>query len=390
MFFLTTIFIYSCRDVVDRDATKGTILDFTLKGFETNLARIDQNSNLVSITLPYQTNLKLLKPEIVIPQGFEIIPASGIEQDFSSAVYYTLISPSGVKVIYTVRISTDSQPQPVITGISSDSVEAGFDFKVSGHFFGNFPLDVKASAENENYSQSLTVVSHSDSSLRIRTNEMIPPGAYLIKIKVKNLEVLTNKTLKVTYPAPQVLSFSHANFFPPDTLKIVSKFLNLEKFRYAIRLSEGSDSLTYSKVNIKNDTLKYGIAKDFKPGRYLMRIVNLSDGKTSRENAISFNVYSGNLPFAKISVAKPYLKGENLVFSTFNFNSNLYRFYQVTFTGQGKLYIQNGIYNEEGKKLIVSLPEDIVSGSYALAFSLSDPSKGVKYDFKTDDTLIIK
>jgi hypothetical protein len=387
LILFSVLFLFSCKDSVDKDAPEGHILTFTMDGFSSVSGTIDTDTKTITLTLPYQTNLKGLVPQIAISEGCEIIPASGIEQDFSGKVYYTLISSNGAKAIYTVQISTEAQPRPQINRISRDSVEAGFDFEVSGRYFGSFPLDVKVSLE------PVTAVSFTyknDSTLLVKTAEKTQPGEYQVTVKVKELAVSASEKISITQAAPKLRSVSAVSFFPPDTLKIVGEHLSAEKYTYALRLVNGSDSLTDKQVILTKDTLKYSIPKNFSPGKYTLKIVNLTDGKVSREKGHVLEVFAGSMPYIRMPLKVSYAKGESIVFRTENFEVQNYRFYQATFIGQGKSYIQNGIYNSGEKSLRVTLPENIAAGSYVLSFTLSDPSKQLKYDFKTDDQLMIK
>lgn len=387
LILLSIVFLYSCKDSVDKNAPEGHILTFTMDGFSSVSGTIDTDTKTITLTLPYQTNLKGLVPQIAISEGCEIIPASGIEQDFSGKVYYTLISSNGAKAIYTVQISTEAQPRPQINRISRDSVEAGFDFEVIGKYFGSFPLDVKVSFEPVT---AVTFTYKNDSTLLIKTAEKTPPGEYQVTVKIKELAVSAAEKISITQAAPKIRSVSAVNFFPPDTLKIVGEHLSSEKYKYAVRLINGSDSLTDNQVKITKDTLKYAVRKDFKAGKYTLKIVNLTDGKISREKEPAVQIYSGDMPYAVLTENTTYSKGQNVLFNALNFTAQQYRFYQVTLTGAGKSFVQNGIFDLSAKTLRIAVPDLAPAGNYTIGFSLSDPAKGLKYDFKTDDQLIVK
>jgi hypothetical protein len=387
LILFSVLFLFSCKDSVDKDSPEGHILAFTLDGFGSVSGTIDAETKIITLTLPYQTNLKGLVPNISVSEGFEIIPASGIEQDFSGKVYYTLVSSNGAKAIYTVQISTEAQPRPQIYSISKDSVEAGFDFEVRGRYFGSFPLDVKVSLAPVT---AVTFTYKNDSTLLVKTAEKTLPGDYQVTVKVKELAVSASEKISITQAAPKIRSVSAVNFFPPDTLKIVGEHLSSEKYKYAVRLVNGSDSLTDNQVKITKDTLKYAVRKDFKAGKYTLKIVNLTDGKISREKEPAVQIYSGNMPYAVLKENITYAKGQDVIFTTLNFTAQQYRFYQVTLTGAGKSFVQNGIFDLSGKTLRIAVPELAPAGNYTIGFTLSDPSKQLKYDFKIDDQLIVK
>jgi hypothetical protein len=390
LILFSVLFLFSCKDSVDKDAPEGHILTFTMDGFSSVSGTIDTDTKTITLTLPYQTNLKGLVPQIAISEGCEIIPASGIEQDFSGKVYYTLISSNGAKAIYTVQISTEAQPRPQIKRISRDSVEAGFEFEVNGKYFGSFPLDVKVSLEKEGAAVSAAFTYKNDSTLLVKTAEKTLPGDYQVTVNVKQLSVSSAKKIRITQAAPKIRSVNAVNFFPPDTLKLVGEHLSTGHYHYALRFINGSDSLTTRQVIIVKDTLKYGVPKNFSPGKYRLKIVNLTDGKISRETAPAVQIYSGNMPYAVLKENKTYAIGQDVIFTTLNFTAQQYRFYQVTLTGAGKSFVQNGIFDTASNTLRIAVPESAPSGNYTIGFSLSDPAKGLRYDFKTDDQLMVK
>jgi hypothetical protein len=390
LILFSVLFLFSCKDAVDKDVPEGTVLGFVFQGFPALAGNIDPDSKTITLTLPYQTNLKGLVPQIQFSEGFEIIPGSGIEQDFSKTVYYTLVSPQGKKVIYKVEIKTEDQPAPEIHRIKADSVEAGYGFQIAGRFFGTFPLDAQVSVDNAGTTYALALAAHSDSLLTVKTTEKLPVGDYTVKVRIKNLEVAAAAKLKITKPAPRIRSVGSVNFFPADTLRLLTEHIEAPKYTYGLRFVNGSDSITVKQITISKDTLKYAVAKNFSAGKYTLKIVNLTDGKVSREKGQTLEVFAGDMPYVRMPQKHTYTQGENVSFKTENFEVKAYRFYQLTLSGNGKSYVQNGIYNSGTKTLLVGIPEGITGGTYSLTFTLSDPAKQLKYDFKIDDQLVIK
>lgn len=68
------------------------------------LAKKEPTSVLFFIPKDDNSNIKNLKPTIAIPRGFTIFPKSGVPQDFSNAVKYTLKNNKGVKKVYKVSV----------------------------------------------------------------------------------------------------------------------------------------------------------------------------------------------------------------------------------------------------------------------------------------------
>lgn len=64
---------------------------------------IDQVSMTVTLSFPGGTDITNLVPNIVISEGAQISPASGVAQDFTNPVEYTVTAMNGTTAVYTVR-----------------------------------------------------------------------------------------------------------------------------------------------------------------------------------------------------------------------------------------------------------------------------------------------
>jgi hypothetical protein len=60
---------------------------------------------LINVTLPSGTDVSNLAPDIVVPEGATVIPASGEPQDFTNPVIYTVTLSNGASKSYTVKIN---------------------------------------------------------------------------------------------------------------------------------------------------------------------------------------------------------------------------------------------------------------------------------------------
>lgn len=72
-----------------------------------NTGIIDNASNTILVILPAGSNLSSLSPEIVIPEGQTVSPASGMAQNFSGgAVSYTVTNGEGLTKTYSVSVQS--------------------------------------------------------------------------------------------------------------------------------------------------------------------------------------------------------------------------------------------------------------------------------------------
>jgi hypothetical protein len=90
-------------------STAKDITDFVILGVHGAIT-----SNAIALTVPYGTDVTNLTPSIAIT-GASISPASGVSQDFSSPVTYTVTAADGSTKAYTVTVSVALNPAKDIT-----------------------------------------------------------------------------------------------------------------------------------------------------------------------------------------------------------------------------------------------------------------------------------
>lgn len=92
--------IYKDYDV--QITTAKPIVSFEIDG---QTALINHNSHTITLTVDEGTDLTALTPEITLSEGVSIVPGSGITQDFTNPVIYT-VSGGSSTVEYTAVVST--------------------------------------------------------------------------------------------------------------------------------------------------------------------------------------------------------------------------------------------------------------------------------------------
>lgn len=70
-------------------------------------ATIDNAAHTVQAELPSGTDLTELTPTITVSTGATISPASGVEQDFTSPVEYTVTASDATTQVYTVTLTVE-------------------------------------------------------------------------------------------------------------------------------------------------------------------------------------------------------------------------------------------------------------------------------------------
>lgn len=82
-----------------------TITRFTFEAFDPPVAgEINDSLGIIRAQLPFGESAENLVPTIEIPEGARVDPASGLPQDFSDFVIYTVTAENGAKKVYTALV----------------------------------------------------------------------------------------------------------------------------------------------------------------------------------------------------------------------------------------------------------------------------------------------
>ena len=103
--------------VTEAPSNETDILTFVLAE-QTGDATIDSDNHTVDIEVAYQTDLTSLTPTITISANALISPESGISQDFSSSVTYTVTAEDGSTQDWTVTVTEAPSNETDITAFS--------------------------------------------------------------------------------------------------------------------------------------------------------------------------------------------------------------------------------------------------------------------------------
>ncbi|MBQ7632421.1 MAG: DUF4960 domain-containing protein [Paludibacteraceae bacterium] len=92
------------------------IISFTING--QYIGVINQIAHTISVQVPAGTNLQSLTPTITTTEGATLTPASGVAQDFSQPVAYT-VTYGTASLTYTVTVSEMSAPHVLYVGLAA-------------------------------------------------------------------------------------------------------------------------------------------------------------------------------------------------------------------------------------------------------------------------------
>ena len=94
---------YMVEAVIHDADNEKSILSFRFDALDDD-GVIDEILHRVSFVLPNGTDVTQLVPTIVVSEGATINPASGVAQDFTNPVTYTVTAQNGTTAVYTVTV----------------------------------------------------------------------------------------------------------------------------------------------------------------------------------------------------------------------------------------------------------------------------------------------
>ncbi len=130
------------------------IESFTLES-QTSPAEINTTEHSVSIEVAYGTKLLALTPVISVSEGGEISPASGVEQDFSGPVAYTVTAENGTNTQqWTVEVAEAMNDATDITNFVVDEQVSAAEIDNTNH---EILVKVEDGTDLTNLSPDITV-----------------------------------------------------------------------------------------------------------------------------------------------------------------------------------------------------------------------------------------
>ena len=223
-------------DVSEPSSTDADIVSFTLAE-EAGAATIDNNTNTVDIEVEPGTDLSNLTPTIGVSPNATIDPASGVAQDFTSAVTYDVTAEDGVTIkTWTVTV-TEQAAAPTVANIIPDQTGdegVAFSYTVPANTFEDAngdALTLTATLDDDN---ALPIWLTFDGSAFSGTPGAGDVGTITIKVTATdpgNLSTFDEFDLVIA-PAPSaetdVVSFSFAEETSPASIDANNHTVDIE------------------------------------------------------------------------------------------------------------------------------------------------------------------
>jgi len=111
-------FFFSCTKEENLSSEK-QLTKFMIVKFGPNFkGAIDQEKRTITFTAPYGTDITKITPVFEMSAGASVVPALGVEQDFTKPVTYTVTAENGTKQEYTVIVVVAKNSKKEITEFS--------------------------------------------------------------------------------------------------------------------------------------------------------------------------------------------------------------------------------------------------------------------------------
>ena len=106
------------------DGSKSSEKEITSFLISSYSGTIDGDDHTIRVTVPYGTDVTSLTPTITVSDKAAVSPLSGVAQNFTNPVVYTVTAENGTKQIYTVTVTVAPDPRSSAKEITS--------FKIGG------------------------------------------------------------------------------------------------------------------------------------------------------------------------------------------------------------------------------------------------------------------
>lgn len=127
IYALLVLILVSCEnepvEILALNSEKA-IVNFSINSIE---ASINETDKTITLVLPAGTNITSLVPTITVSDNATVSPNSGVAQDFSAPVIYTVTAENTSTVIYTVTVTATGvalSTEKAITSFSINSINA--------------------------------------------------------------------------------------------------------------------------------------------------------------------------------------------------------------------------------------------------------------------------
>jgi hypothetical protein len=341
---------------------------------------ISEDTKTISLTVLKGTPVKALVPTFSISDKAGAVPSSGVAQDFTNPVKYTVTAEDNSKVEYTVTVTVSTTVTFTVSPLASLNVQQGGQLKLSGSGFGDFKNDriiLKSAANGEEREIKASAASLAD-QLVFDFPAGLPLGNYTVTVFVGTQDLLLNDPITVQPHAPKITEVNRLYVLENDTLVIEGNYFadtgNIVEFvggsGIALEIIEESATKIWVKIPLLLD------------GKRDLRVT--SHGmQTVYETKIT---YGTPPPVITTTDKASYNLGEAIIITGQNlrrdgFSTTVY-FMPTT---SGPMLQSVGKVNADGTQLTVLVPNSFPVGIYTISIDINgETSKEYQYPITID------
>ncbi|RUT31541.1 hypothetical protein EJP77_09065 [Paenibacillus zeisoli] len=216
---------------------------------------VDEAAKTVALTVPYGTDVTSLTPTIT-HTGVSISPNSGVAQDFSSPVTYTVKAEDNSTQTYTVTVTIAPNPAKAITA---------FDFGTL-NVTGTVNEAAKTVAVTVPYGTDVTnlvpTITHTGVSISPNSGaaqDFSSPVVYTVKAADNSTQTYTVTVTVAPNPAKAIIAFDFGALSVTGTVDEAAKTVALT-VPYGTDVTSLTPTITHTGVSISPNS---GVAQDF-------------------------------------------------------------------------------------------------------------------------------
>ena len=192
--------VWACakKEDVAPKSTEKDILSFSVNSLNPAVSGI-VTGTAITIGVPLNTDLKALVPTITASAKATVSPASGVAQNFTNPVTYTVTAEDGTTQAYSVSAVINP---PKIISFAPDNGVAGTSVVLNGEGFSDVSTDIKVTINGKN----ANITASSAKQITVQIPEKAGTGEILIDVKGKQAK--TASAFKYKYTATSTTLFS--------------------------------------------------------------------------------------------------------------------------------------------------------------------------------------
>ena len=261
--------------VIVEASTEKDITSFRLNGLNPQIdGTINQTNKTIALRVPYGTSLGNLVPTIA-HTGVSMSPASGVAQNFSSPVTYTVTAENGSVSQYEVTVTADLSDSKVMTGFSFNGLSPSV-MGIINESAKTVTLTVPYDTDIINL---VPTIAHTGASISPDTgvaNNFTNPVVYTVTAEDASTQAYTVTVNVLPSPLKDITSFKFTSFTPN-----VSGAINQGTKKISITVPYGSDitnlapTIAHTGASISPNS---GIARNFTSAQNYT--VTAEDGST--------------------------------------------------------------------------------------------------------------